>query len=88
MFHISCKKYFFTKLLKNFKRALKVKTKMETFLDFSYCSSYLQIKETAGKRGEEIFSEPRTLRSSLVEFKNFLIKIKQLLKFDSLFTHT
>ena len=83
-----CKKYFFTKLLKNFKRGLKVKTTMWTFLYFSYFNSYLQTKETAGKRGEEIFSEERTLRSSLVEFENFLIKIKQLLKFDSLFTNT
>ena len=43
--------------------------------DFVYFSNFLQTKETAWKRGDTIFLEPKMLRSSLGEFRKALTEI-------------
>ena len=48
-----------------------------TFLDFAYFSNYLQIKKTAWKLGDAVFSEPELIWSLLGEFWKTLIKVKQ-----------
>ena len=86
-FHISYMERFYAKILKCFKRALKVLVTLVTFLDFAYFSSYLQIKETVWKRGDAIFSEPEWIWSFLDEFWKILIRSHNL-KFDDLITDT
>ena len=47
------------------------------FLNFAYFSNYLQIKETAWKRGDTIFLELELICSLLGGFWKILIKIKK-----------
>ena len=65
-------------MLKYFRRVLKVKATLGSFLDFTYFSSYLKSKETAWKRGQAIFLEQEMLWSSLGQFWKVLIEIKQI----------
>ena len=65
----------YTKILKHFNTALKVKVTLDTFPDFAYFSSYLQTKKTAWKQGDVIFSEPEMIWSLLGQFWKILIRI-------------
>ena len=65
-------------MLKYFRRALKVKTTLDTFLDFAYFCSYLQTKEPAWKQGEAVFSDSEMLWCLLGQIWKILIKIKKI----------
>ena len=71
-------KGFYSKIFK-FQKNIKIREKctLGTFLGFASFSSYFQIKETAWKRSDAIFSESK---GSLGRFRNIIFKMEKLSK--------